>query len=76
MNETAETVMLKMLRIIQIFQQYFIRKKHLSILCHITEIEKCNSVCKFGYSFCFLNTETFYSQLNNEIHVLFKYSNL
>ena len=33
------------------------------------EIVKCNFVCKFRCNFGFLNTETFYLEFYNEIHM-------
>ena len=47
----------------------FIRETYFLILFNIKEIAKCNVVCKFRYNFDFFNTETFYSQLYNEIHM-------
>ena len=47
----------------KVFPKYFI------FVFYTREIVKCNFVCKFRCYFGFLNTETFYSQCYNKIHV-------
>ena len=48
------------------YEKYFI------FVFYMREIVKCNFVCKFRCNFGFLNTETFYSQFYNEIHMWIK----
>ena len=54
-----------MLRIIHkiLYETYF------SILFNVREIARCNFICKIRYYFGYFNTETFYSQLPNEMQI-------